>query len=54
MCNKSNLFRRTCDFLIGQTTTLDFQWKASHYLKRLLWPNIKRTKLPTYRQDSMS
>ena len=36
ICHKLNLFRCKCDFLVGQTTTLDLQWRASHYLKRLL------------------
>ena len=40
ICYKSNIFRRTYDFLVGQTTTLDLQWRASHKLKRLLWSNI--------------
>ena len=42
ICHMSNLFRHTCDFPV--------QWKASYYLKRPL----KGTKLPTYKQDSMS
>lgn len=39
---KLNLFRHMCDFSIGRTTTFDLQWRASHYIKRLLWPNIKK------------
>ena len=37
---KPNLFRCIYDFLVGWTTTLDLQWRVSHYLKRLLWLNI--------------
>ena len=44
ICHKLHLFTRTYDFPIGRTTTLDPQWRASHYLKRLLWPNIKMNK----------
>ena len=42
--HKSNLFRHTYDFAVRWTTILDLQWRATHYLKRLLWSNI-RTKL---------
>ena len=50
ICHKPNLFRRTYDFLVWWTITLDLQWRVSHYLKRLLLPNIKKgTKLPTYK-----
>ena len=45
ICHMSNIFKCTCDFLVGRTTTLDLQWRASHYLKRLLWPNIKMNKI---------
>ena len=38
------LFELECAWL-GQTTTFDLQWRASHYLKRLLLPNIKRNKV---------
>ena len=44
-CHKANLFRCTCDFLVGQTIILYLRWKASHYLKRLLWSNIKINKI---------
>ena len=40
---KPNFFRYTCDFLVGRTT-LNLQWKASHYLKRFIWSNIKKQK----------
>ena len=43
-CHKPNLFRYTCDFLVGRTTTLNLQWRASHYLKRFIWSNIKKNK----------
>ena len=45
ICHKLNLFRHPCNFPIGQTTTFDLRWRASHYLKRLLWPNIKKNKI---------
>ena len=45
ICHKLNLFRHPYNFPVGQTTTFDLQWRASHYLKRLLWPNIKKNKI---------
>ena len=45
ICHKLNFFRHTCDFLVGRTTTIDFQWRVSYYLKRLLWPNINWNKI---------
>ena len=44
-CHKSNLFKRTYDFLVEWTTTLDLQWRVSHYLKRLICLNINRNKI---------
>lgn len=41
ICHKPNLFRRCCDFLIGQTTTLDLHWKVSHYLSMTYLTKIK-------------
>ena len=45
ICYKPNIFRHTYDFPIGRTTTLDLQWRVSHYLKRLLRLNIKMSKI---------
>ena len=45
MCHKPNLFRYTYDFPITRIVTLDLKWIASHCLKRILWPNIKRNKI---------
>ena len=45
ICHKQNFFRCSCDFLVGQTTTLDLQWRVIHYPKKLLWPNKKRNKI---------
>ena len=44
-CHKSNLFKRTYDFSVRQTTTLDIQWRVSYHLKGLLWPNINWNKI---------
>ena len=53
-CYKSNLFRRTCDFPVGWTTNVDLQWKVSHYLKGLLWLNIKRNKIANILQTRLN
>ena len=45
ICPKPNLFRHICYFLVGQITTFDLQWRASHYLKWFLWPNIHWNKI---------
>ena len=45
ICHKPYIFRCTCDFLVGRTTTIDLQWRASYYLKRLFWPNINWSKI---------
>ena len=45
LCPKPNLFRHICYFLVGQITTFDLQWWASHYLKWFLWPNINWSKI---------
>ena len=41
ICHKLHLFKHTCDFPVGWTTTLNLQWRTSYYLKRLLALNIK-------------
>ena len=42
---KLHLFKHNCDFSVRWTSTLNLQWRSSHYLKRLLGLNIKRNKI---------
>ena len=42
---QTNFFKCTYNFLVERTTTFDLQWRAGHYLKKLLWLNINWNKI---------